>query len=58
MPRTGNDRVRKLPESLPCNSRFDVIHYFSTTEYTDGALGCESNTRRRNGVRSPARGSL
>ena len=39
---------------LPCNSRFDVIHYITTTKDTDGAPGnkreCENNTRRRNGV--------
>jgi len=47
---------------LPCNSRFDVIHYITTTKDTDGAPGnkreCENNTRRRNGVRGPARRSL
>ena len=42
----------------PCNSGFSVLYCRLTTEKTDGAPGSESNTRQRNGVRSPARGSL
>lgn len=42
----------------PCNSGFSVLYCRLTTEKTDGAPGSGSNTRRRNGVRSPARGSL
>ena len=42
----------------PCNLGFSVLYCRLTTEKTDGAPGSESNTRQRNGVRSPARGSL